>query len=207
MMEKTSATTTKVVEEGGGGGGREERRMKMKVMVAIDESEGSFYALQWALENLFENMASKCYASTAEEAHAGMVENEGGMVFLVHVQPRFAEYGYPIIGPNVEDYVRKSQEEASAAILSRGLHMCKDKKVKAETIILRGDPREMICQAAEQVHVDLLVVGSRGLGTISRLFIGSVSDYCAHNAKVPILIVKPPIKKDTKETQTSAVTA
>ncbi|XP_057745654.1 universal stress protein PHOS34-like [Arachis stenosperma] len=204
--------------------------MKMKVMVAIDESEGSFYALKWALENLFENMASKCYASTAEEAHAGMVENEGGMVFLVHVQPRFAEYGYPIIGPNgfvylmtiiimriillttifaisVEDYVRKSQEEASAAILSRGLHMCKDKKVKAETIILRGDPREMICQAAEQVHVDLLVVGSRGLGTISRLFIGSVSDYCAHNAKVPILIVKPPIKKDTKETQTSAGTA
>ncbi|MED6148506.1 hypothetical protein PIB30_053828 [Stylosanthes scabra] len=217
-MEKTSITTTKVVEEVGGGGGNnqvregvvgntsgggEERRMKMKVMVAIDESEGSFYALEWALENLFESMASKCFASTAEEARAALVEDEGGMVFLVHVQPRFVEYGYPIIGPsgnNVEDYVRKSQEEASAAILSRGLQMCKEKKVKAETIIQRGDPREMICQAAEQVHVDLLVLGSRGLGTISRLFIGSVSDYCAHNAKVPILIVKPPInKKDSKE--------
>lgn len=41
-------------------------------------------------------------------------------------------------------------------------------QVKAETIILKGDPREMICQATEQVHADLLVVGSRGLRTLSR---------------------------------------
>lgn len=36
-------------------------------------------------------------------------------------------------------------------------------------MILEGDPKEMICQAVEQNHVDLLVVGSRGLGMIKRL--------------------------------------
>lgn len=41
-------------------------------------------------------------------------------------------------------------------------------QVKAETMILRGDAREMMCEAAEQVHADLLVVGSRGLGPVSR---------------------------------------
>ena len=41
-------------------------------------------------------------------------------------------------------------------------------QVKAEILILDGDPKEMICQAAEQMHVDLLVVGSRGLSKLKR---------------------------------------
>lgn len=41
-------------------------------------------------------------------------------------------------------------------------------QVKAETLVLTGDPKDMICQAAEQMHMDLLVVGSRGLGKIKR---------------------------------------
>lgn len=42
-------------------------------------------------------------------------------------------------------------------------------QVKAESVILNGDPREMICQAAEQMQVNLLIMGSRGLGTLKRL--------------------------------------
>ena len=61
-------------------------------------------------------------------------------------------------------------------------------QVKAETIILRGDPREMICQAAEQVHVDLLVLGNRGLGTISR--------YYFYPPKFQSLIILCPKKKE-----------
>lgn len=41
-------------------------------------------------------------------------------------------------------------------------------QIKAETLILEGDPKDRICQAAEQLHADLLVIGSRGLGTIKR---------------------------------------
>ncbi|KAH9737772.1 Usp domain-containing protein [Citrus sinensis] len=64
--------------------------------------------------------------------------------------------------------------------------------VNAQTLILDGDARDVICQAVEQMHIDLLVVGSRGLGKVKRAFLGSVSDYCAHHAVCPILIVKPP---------------
>ncbi|CAK8571256.1 unnamed protein product [Lathyrus sativus] len=171
-------------------GGAEEKRMKMKVMVAIDDSDGSLYALKWALENLFDVMTSM------EEATSS--ENEG-MVFLVHVEPTFQNYVHAI-GPAgaafypasvVVDSVKKAQQEKSVAILSRALQMCKDKQVKAESVVLNGDPREMICQAAEQLQVDLLIMGSRGLGTLKRAFLGSVSDHCAHHAKAPILIVKP----------------
>lgn len=41
-------------------------------------------------------------------------------------------------------------------------------QIKAETLILTGDPKDVICQATEQMHVDLLVVGSRGLGMVKR---------------------------------------
>lgn len=41
-------------------------------------------------------------------------------------------------------------------------------QIKAETLILQGDPKDKICQAAEELHVDLVVIGSRGLGTIKR---------------------------------------
>lgn len=75
-------------EISGGGCAEEKRRMKMKVMVAIDESDGSFYALEWALDNLLSSMAM---ATTAAP------ENEG-MLFLVHVEPIFQNYVYPI-GP------------------------------------------------------------------------------------------------------------
>ncbi|KAL3715903.1 hypothetical protein ACJRO7_007631 [Eucalyptus globulus] len=167
-----------------------ETKLKMKVMVAVDESEGSFYALRWTLDHLLRR-------STPALALDG---DEVEMITLAHVQQPFQHYAFPA-GPggaafyaasSVMESVRKAQEENSALILSRALHMCKESMVKAETLILIGDPKDMICQATEQMHTDLLVVGSRGLGKIKRAFLGSVSDYCAHHAKCPILIVKPP---------------
>ncbi|KAK9289741.1 hypothetical protein L1049_007900 [Liquidambar formosana] len=155
-----------------------EEMKKMRMMVAIDESEESFYALKWALDRF---LAYK--GVTAEQ------NPDSYMLTIVHVQHPFQHFIYPA-GPTVYattsviESVRKAQEENSAGILSRA--------VKAEALILDGDPKEVICEAAEQMHIDLLVVGSRGLGMIKRAFLGSVSDYCAHHAKCPILIVKPP---------------
>ncbi len=36
----------------------------------------------------------------------------------------------------------------------------------------------------------MLVLASRALGAVTRFMLGSVSDYCAHNCEVPVLIVK-----------------
>ncbi|XP_038691455.1 universal stress protein A-like protein isoform X2 [Tripterygium wilfordii] len=155
----------------------------MKVMVAIDDSEGSFHALQWTLDNL------------SNVIRATPIDD--GMVTLVHVQEPFQHRIFPVGSAAVEN-IRKSQQENSARILSRALQICEAKMVKAETLILDGEPREMICQAAEQMNVDLLVVGSRGFGMIKRTLLGSVSDYCAHHAKCPILIVKPPREQQQK---------
>ncbi|KAJ4979929.1 hypothetical protein NE237_010709 [Protea cynaroides] len=173
----------------------EVEKKQMKVMVAIDESEGSFHALQWVLDHLFFLPSS---SSAGEAAEAESTQNhEQGMLILLHVQRLFVNYYVPAgpgiyVTPVVLDSVKKSQEQNSAELLARALKLCKERQVKAEAMIVDGEPKEMICQAAEQIRPTLLVVGSRGLGMIKRAFLGSVSDYCAHHAKWPILIVKPP---------------
>ncbi|KAH9626962.1 hypothetical protein KSS87_005731 [Heliosperma pusillum] len=167
----------------------------MKVMVALDESEGSLYALNWALSSVIINNQTL----NVEDMHHMVL-------FLVHVNLPFHSYVYPA-GPvvyttaSVLDSVKHAQEEISAAIFTRALRACEEKRVKAETLVFRGDPKEMICQAAEQMHVDLLVVGSRGLGVLKRAFLGSVSDYCVHHAHCPVLVVKPPKEFLDREAQ------
>ncbi|KAI9090746.1 hypothetical protein K1719_028599 [Acacia pycnantha] len=166
------------------------RGMKMKAMVAVDESEGSFYALKWALDNLFAPIAAVGPPAAPDSP------GKEGLLFLVHVQPTVYPPVYPVgpaayTGPAVMDAVKKAQEEISARVVSKALQMCKDKLVRAESVIMNGDPREVICEAAEKMQVDLLIMGSRGLGTFKRAILGSVSDYCTHHAKTPVLIVKP----------------
>ncbi|XP_044508119.1 universal stress protein A-like protein [Mangifera indica] len=176
-----------------------EKEKKLKMMVCIDDSEESFYALKWSLDNLY------CIAGlTAGPSQDG---SDGCKLTIVHVQHPFQHFLFPAgpgaatsyATPSMVESVRKAQEENSAALLSRALQMCYHKLVKAETLILEGDPKDMICQAAEQMHIDLLVLGSRGLGKIKRAFLGSVSDYCAHHAVCPITIVKPPKGQTKKE--------
>ncbi|GKV35565.1 hypothetical protein SLEP1_g43816 [Rubroshorea leprosula] len=171
--------------------------LKMRVMAAIDESDESFYALKWALDNLFSFISSTALPETGEKSD--------GLLTVVHVQEPNHHFGFPA-APGIQAYyppsevvdsVKRAQEQKSAAILKKASEMCKEKRITAKTLILDGDPKDMICQATEQIHVDLLIVGSRGLGKVKRAFLGSVSDYCAQHARCPILIVKPP-KEDSK---------
>nr|GFD41808.1 universal stress protein A-like protein [Tanacetum cinerariifolium] len=53
-----------------------------------------------------------------------------------------------------------------------------------------GDPKEMICEAVEELNADLLVMGCRSVGPIKRVFLGSVSNYCSNNVPCAVMIVK-----------------
>lgn len=58
-----------------------------------------------------------------------------------------------------------------------------------------GRPGEVICQTAKREKADHIVMGSRGLGTVRRTLLGSVSDYTLHHATVPVSVV-PPLCQD-----------
>lgn len=54
-----------------------------------------------------------------------------------------------------------------------------------------GEPGELICDLAKNQHADQIVMGSRGMGTVRRTLVGSVSDFCLHHSPVPVSIVPP----------------
>ena len=62
--------------------------------------------------------------------------------------------------------------------------------LKAEYILLKGNPAEKIVDFAEEQEVDMVVVGSLGKSGIERFTIGSVSEKVVRNAKVPVLVVR-----------------
>ncbi|CAD5120633.1 DgyrCDS9193 [Dimorphilus gyrociliatus] len=75
---------------------------------------------------------------------------------------------------------------------------CIQRKIKYK---IRGQccdkPGEGILSVANSENADLIVIGTRGLGTIKRAIMGSVSEYVVRNAPCPVIIV--PRKKDRRE--------
>jgi len=53
---------------------------------------------------------------------------------------------------------------------------------------------EVICQVAKDEKVDLILMGTRGLGPVRRTIMGSVSDYVVHHAHIPVGVI-PTCKK------------
>jgi nucleotide-binding universal stress UspA family protein len=62
--------------------------------------------------------------------------------------------------------------------------------LEAESIILKGDPAEIILDFADEHNVDMIVVGSLGKSGIERFALGSVSEKVVRHAKVPVLVVR-----------------
>lgn len=61
---------------------------------------------------------------------------------------------------------------------------------KIEAITLEGDPSETIVEFARSGDFDLIVLGSRGLGSMKGLFLGSVSSKVCHAADRTCVTVK-----------------
>lgn len=60
----------------------------------------------------------------------------------------------------------------------------------AEGKILEGDPAHEIVKFAREVNASLIVLGARGLSTIRRVLMGSVSSRVVHESPIDVLIVK-----------------
>ena len=68
--------------------------------------------------------------------------------------------------------------------------MCTKKNVKFLDMIEYGEEGRTIVSFAHKNGFDLIVMGSRGMGKLGELFLGSTSNYVMHSSKIPVLIIK-----------------
>ncbi|KAJ4972746.1 hypothetical protein NE237_005920 [Protea cynaroides] len=149
---------------------------KKKVMVAIEESDCSHYALKWVLENLRDSLSGSSL-----------------VVFTVQTTASFRHVYAASFGtarPEMLQSVEENKRKFSLVLLETAKEICARQGVIAETIAEVGDPKVAICNAVEKLNIDMLILGTHGWGTFKRTFLGSVSNYCVQNAKCPVLVIK-----------------
>ena len=63
-------------------------------------------------------------------------------------------------------------------------------RYKTSTEVLEGEPGKVLVRLATERESDLVIVGSRGLSRVKRVFLGSVSHTILHRAPCAVLVVK-----------------
>ena len=62
--------------------------------------------------------------------------------------------------------------------------------LETERVMETGSPAPVIIDVAAENGVDLIVMGSRGLGLVKGVLLGSVSQYVVETAKCAVMVVK-----------------
>ncbi|NLJ98136.1 MAG: universal stress protein [Tissierellia bacterium] len=138
-----------------------------KILVAIDGSEKSKKALDKAKE-------------------IGTLSNSDITIITV-----INTFGSPYVtDPEIKVKLSKENIEYGENILKKALEGFKDYPGTVDTVLKDGDIGGKIIEEAEEGDYDLVVMGSRGLGTFSRTFLGSVSNRVVNHIKKSVLIVK-----------------
>ncbi|KAJ3415905.1 hypothetical protein HDV05_003746 [Chytridiales sp. JEL 0842] len=166
-----------------------DRQINRVIVVAADPSEHAEYAMTWALDNFI------------NPAH--------DLLVLINVRPYVSTPGpYGALYMDFSEFIVSAEEAAreEAHILLQDLARIAKRKhsgLAIKAIAIRGDARDEIVRKINELEADALIMGSRGLGPISRTLLGSISDYCVHNVtSCPVIIVKQDESKLAKNNTT-----
>src|SRR4028118_2410118 len=142
-----------------------------KILLATDGSEEGKRAIQAAIE---------LSRDTSSELH------------VVYVLPTPAQLiGHHLYSDEIrESLIGGAEREAERFLKEQAERIESDGAKVAETHLRSGDPDKEILRTAESLGVGLIVIGSRGLGAVSRALMGSVSDSVVRHAHCPVFGVR-----------------
>ena len=127
-------------------------------------------------------------AHEAVEHGVELARHEGAEALLVHVAPlshMVSMNGFGLMG-----YVPYEPTKLDEKVLDDAKAVAEEQDVPATTELLRGDPAHEIVAYADAMDVDLIVVGSRGHGTVASAVLGSVSRGIVSATKRPVLVIR-----------------
>ena len=138
-----------------------------KILVATDGSPSSTEAVAFGVELAAEHAAE---------------------LIFVHAVPTLDVV--PMAGFGIGGAFPHEITEHDRTLLDEAAAVAAEHEIFSTTAILRGDTVDEIVAYADSHDVDLIVVGSRGHGTIAGALLGSVSRGVLAESKRPVLIVR-----------------
>lgn len=83
--------------------------------------------------------------------------------------------------------------EEGGKILANAIQSLNLDPSQASSILRQGDPKSVVCQVADEIDADLIIMGSRGLKRLQSILANSVSQYVFQLSSRPMLLVKDDI--------------
>lgn len=118
-----------------------------------------------------------------------LAECTGASIDIMHVVKN--PIRRPYIGVNEESLkTMKDLEKLGKEILDDAAKLFNDFQGEVNYKLRSGNPADVIIEEAKDSEYDLIVMGSRGLGTFSRTMLGSVSNKVLSHSDVDVLIIK-----------------
>jgi nucleotide-binding universal stress UspA family protein len=140
-----------------------------KLFVPFDASDSAWRALKYALR---------------------LAKDHGKMaIHIAHVHPEAEIYGEIQIYVTKEK-MEKEQRARSLGILEPAINEAKRAEVPFVTEVLVGQTASTIVQRAEELDCVAIVMGTRGMGAIGNLVLGSIATKVIHLTKLPVTLVK-----------------
>jgi nucleotide-binding universal stress UspA family protein len=139
-----------------------------RILIAIDGSPASHEAVEFGVELAAEQNAAVIFVHVVRPLDVVPMACFG---MAAGARPH-----------DVTEEERQPLVEARAVAEQRG--------VRATTKLLAGDTVDEIVACADNLDVDLIVIGSRGHGTLTSALLGSVSRGVVSESKRPVLIIR-----------------
>lgn len=140
-----------------------------KVLVPYDGSESAARALQFVLDQPI--------AVRPQEVH------------LINVQDYPVFYGEYMTGQDIQLY-RQWQLDQGRRELEPAARKLAEAKLAFHSHVMQGTTARAIAEQAKALACDQIVMGTRGLGAIKSMVLGSVATKVIHLAEMPVTLVK-----------------
>ncbi|WP_428312869.1 universal stress protein [Hydrocarboniphaga sp.] len=139
------------------------------LLIPYDGSESSSRALQYAL-NLPADAAPAC-------------------INLLNVQAWPMMYGEYLMAGDIQ-LIQDMQIAEGHKILEPAISELKKHGRDYRVQVLMGNPEQAIASQIDRLNCDHIVMGTRGLGTVKGMFLGSVAMKVVHLVTVPVTLIK-----------------
>ncbi len=135
------------------------------ILIAVDGSRHSDKALTYA---------------------RGMAASFSARLMLVHAYPHTSD----LLGYGDFERLVSRRQAAGQDVIDAARNLLGDTGLDVHENLLEGPEAEAILAAAETHDVDLIIMGTRGRGSIEGLVFGSVSRKVTHLATCPVLLIR-----------------